>query len=266
MVTSSKVGKRLAASPGRPAILSASIITLFAALTAGPVSAQQNIVYTNGENNSAPITITAATNPTTLAIFGLASATQSGAISDAGTTGNLIINAIDSTLTLSGINTYTGTTTIEGGTLVVGADNNLGAGQGGIILSTQSVAGAELLTGNAGDFMTSRTVSVENGVLAAVNGTTATYNGAISGFDLTFGDTQNGGAVTVNGISRVLSPSPRALSNRARESSIRMRSLVLPLVGLAVAAPMAGAAPVTFVDTSTTDASAAGRPASVPVT
>ena len=166
----------------------------------GSVSAQQNVVYTNGENNTAPITITAATNPTTLTIFA-GSATQSGVISDAGTTGNLIFNGgISSTLTLSGVNTYTGTTTVSGGTLAIGADNNLGAAQGQIILSTQSVAGAELLTGSAGDFTTSRAVSINNGVLSAVNGTTAVYNGSISSFDLTFGDTKNGGAVIVNGI------------------------------------------------------------------
>jgi autotransporter-associated beta strand protein len=115
----------------------ALLLVSFLALGMEPASAQQTILYTNGVNDSSPITITSSTNPTTLSVSG-ESATQSGAISDFDTSG-IILKTGAGTLTLTGTNTYTGGTTISAGTLKVGA------ALGGITLSGR----AELRTNNS---------------------------------------------------------------------------------------------------------------------
>ncbi len=94
------------------------------------------------------------------------------------------------TLVLTASNSYAGGTTIDAGTLEVGAEANLGAPSGGITLD-----GGELLSD--GKFSTTRalTVTTSGGTLAAVNGTTATYFGPISGGFLSIGDGTNDGIV-----------------------------------------------------------------------
>src|SRR6202030_1571461 len=103
-------------------------------------------------------------------------------------------------LTLSGSNTYGGGTTILAGVLSVGSDTNLGNVSGGITL-----AGGELVTTING-FTTARTVDVSGGggpdTLAAANGTTATYTGALSDTGvLVVGDSTNGGTVVLTGVN-----------------------------------------------------------------
>jgi autotransporter-associated beta strand protein len=95
----------------------------------------------------------------------LASTISGGALSKQGT----------GTLTLTNTNTYTGGTAINGGTLKVSADNNLGNASGGVTLS-----GGTLQT--AATFSTNRTLElVGNGALQADTGATLTVNGVISG-------------------------------------------------------------------------------------
>ena len=78
------------------------------------------------------------------------------------------------TLTLSGGNTYTGITEVSGGTLSVGADNNLGAGasvtlSGGILEVT-------------GTFNTLKNISLNSaGSICVTAGNTFTVDGALSG-------------------------------------------------------------------------------------
>ena len=98
-------------------------------------------------------------------------------------------------------NSYTGGTTITAGaTLSVDADAELGAtgvGIGGLTLQ-----GGELLT-TANGFTTARTINLRNGtdILAAANGTTATYTGVISGDGvvLMIGDFINAGTIVLSG-------------------------------------------------------------------
>jgi fibronectin-binding autotransporter adhesin len=95
------------------------------------------------------------------------------------------------TVTLTGTNSYRGGTQIFGGVVSVDRDAELGVvqpGLGGILLSN----GELLTTGNS--FSSARTVELAKGtdVLAAANGTTATYAGIISGGGLVVGETNFG--------------------------------------------------------------------------
>jgi autotransporter-associated beta strand protein len=96
-------------------------------------------------------------------------------------------------------NSYTGGTLVQGGaTLSVANDTNLGDPTGGIILAT-----GELLT-TASGFSTARAVDVSptagRNILAAANGTTATYTGVLSdGGTLVVGDGTHAGTVLLAG-------------------------------------------------------------------
>jgi fibronectin-binding autotransporter adhesin len=96
-------------------------------------------------------------------------------------------------------NSYTGGTLVQGGaTLSVANDTNLGDPTGGIILAT-----GELLT-TASGFSMARAVDVSptagRNILAAANGTTATYTGVLSdGGTLVVGDGTHAGTVLLAG-------------------------------------------------------------------
>ncbi|HET9904492.1 MAG TPA: autotransporter-associated beta strand repeat-containing protein, partial [Xanthobacteraceae bacterium] len=116
------------------------------------------IDYADGVNN--PATITLNSNTTQLQVLAGAAATQSGDISEIG--GPRPLEKIgDGTLTLSGNNSYTGLTTITGGTLVAANANALGTTAGGTVvanganLTIANVAiGAEAVTLNGGNALT----------------------------------------------------------------------------------------------------------------
>ncbi|MCG7509059.1 autotransporter domain-containing protein [Mesorhizobium retamae] len=102
--------------------------------------------------------------------------TISGIVQDGGAgggTGGSLIKTGAGTLALTGTNTYTGTTTINAGTLQVSADANLGTGglifNGGTLRTT-----ADMTSGRAVTF-------TGNGTLLTDAGTTLTLSGGLTG-------------------------------------------------------------------------------------
>ena len=79
-------------------------------------------------------------------------------------------------LNLTGVNTYSGGTTISQGILSVAGDTNLGNASGGLTLN-----GGELLAGNG--FSSARLVGITSngGTLAAVQGGAASFFGELHG-------------------------------------------------------------------------------------
>lgn len=106
-------------------------------------------------------------------------------------TGGTTVN--DGTLILSGNNTYTGGNTLNGGTLQVASDANLGAASNGI-----AFAGGTLHT--TGSFATARNLDLgSNGIVATDTGTTLTASGSVAGAG---GLVKNGaGTLVVSGVA-----------------------------------------------------------------
>ncbi|QKE63583.1 autotransporter domain-containing protein [Aquipseudomonas campi] len=111
-----------------------------------------------------------------------------------GGSGGVTQNGAGGTLVLSGMNTYTGGTTLNAGTLSVDVDANLGALSGPLTIGNGTL-------NTKTTFATSRTVTLNgNASLAQALGTGFTLNGVIGGSGSLnlIGDGSAGGLVTLN--------------------------------------------------------------------
>lgn len=100
-----------------------------------------------------------------------------GIISDLNSLG-VVTQSGPGTLTLSGVNTYDGGTTISGGNLSIVADNNLGAANTTVTINSPGVLNV------TGTFSTSRPFTVSSGSFSQTTGNTYTINGQVSGSSL----------------------------------------------------------------------------------
>jgi fibronectin-binding autotransporter adhesin len=190
--------------PKSPAA-TASLLTvlaglLLAACALSPAARAQDTTYTNGQNSGG--NLTTSTTITLTADTGVA-AMQSGAISGSGS----IAKAGNGTLTLSGVSTYTGSTTLLAGTLTFSGGNNRLPGtttfflQGGTLnlgTTTQTVA-------NLGSSASPATGTITGGTLLLGSGGTAylqsgTYTNTFAGsFSRLFIGGDVSATVTLNG-------------------------------------------------------------------
>ena len=119
-------------------------------------------------------------NKNNLTVQGAGDTTLSGII--ATTTGGITKNDAG-TLTLTRANTFTGATTINGGTVSIGADNNLGTAPGAATANKLVFDGGTLATTATFTLNANRgaTLNAGGGTFDTASGTTVTYNGIIAG-------------------------------------------------------------------------------------
>jgi fibronectin-binding autotransporter adhesin len=169
------------------------LLTLSAATTIASNSGTLNLPNTG--------TITGATFGLTLT--GSSDGTVSSII---GTTSGTLIKSGTGTWTLSGANTYTGTTTISQGTLsastivVSGGSSNLGNASSAVVLGDASNAGTLSYTGAAATYTRGFTVNAGGGRItnAGTGLLTIGTGGITNGGNLTFATNANG--ITVNSV------------------------------------------------------------------
>jgi autotransporter-associated beta strand protein len=156
------------------------------ALTGAVPSLAAVIDYPNGSNNSSPIVLT--DNSTQLQVL-TGSATQSGLISESG--GSFGLEKIGAgTLVLTANETYTGATTISGGTLQVGNGGASGFIGGNIIDNG-------VLVSNTSSFTQFGGISGSGSLIKNGTGTLVLY----SGNSFTGGTVVNSGSIFANGLS-----------------------------------------------------------------
>ncbi len=162
------------------------MVMIVVALVSGNSSAQQTITYTNGENDTSPITLTNTISSVTLTISS-GSAIQSGAIGQSGISlnGNVTKSGAG-TLTLTGANTYTGTTVINAGTLALGAGGSV-ADSSGVNLANSgttfdlSSGGNQTIEGLSGVSGSTINLGVSCLTVAQAGGGVSTFAGTIAG-------------------------------------------------------------------------------------
>lgn len=142
-----------------------------------------------------PVTLNASRQVT----VGANTLTVAGIIADGGSGYNLT-KAGSGTLTLTGANTYSGTTTLSLGTLSISADNNLGTAPASVTAGKLVLAGGTLATTAGFTLNSNRGISVTGATnLDVATGTTLVYGGIIAGTaQLT---KANNGTLTLSGAS-----------------------------------------------------------------
>jgi autotransporter-associated beta strand protein len=148
----------------------------FAFSTAGGTSANNLSLGTNAVTLGTP-----AGTSRTITTNGSATLTIGGIISN-GTTANSLIKAGTGTLKLSGVNTYTGSTSVTDGTLDVASGGSIGTSSGLTVNGANAVlAGAGTVSGIN---LTSGAISPGEGGIGTLSGSSLAWNGGSLNFDL----------------------------------------------------------------------------------
>ncbi len=170
-----------------------------------------------------------------LTVNGTGAVAIAGVIANGGSAAGSLIHAGSSTLTLSGANTFTGSTTINSGTVSISADDNLGTAPASATAGMLNFSGGTLnatatftLSGNRGI-----TLNAGGGTFDVALGTALTVGGVISGTGaLTSADKGTlilAGANTYTGVTTVDSGASLQLGNGTTNGTLATAS------GIAVA-------------------------------
>lgn len=164
--------------------------------TLGGLSGAGNIALTDIGRNSSGTAVTAATVALSVGNNN-SSTTYSGVLSDGTVTGGQLTKIGTGTLTLTGLNTYTGGTTVNAGTLALGRSGSEGTVRGAITVNS----GATLST-TAKDALgynnDSTRVTQINLVGGTFNNATAENEGYRTNFNLTGGTVTSTGGGAIN--------------------------------------------------------------------
>ncbi|MDM0116921.1 autotransporter outer membrane beta-barrel domain-containing protein [Variovorax sp. J22R133] len=152
---------------------------------AGTVTLGQNIAFEGMEFRTTGYTIegggfTLAGEPVTIIrVDPLVTATINAPIVDGASGATRLVSADTGLLVLGGANTYSGGTAINGGSVQVGADGNLGAASGGLSLNKGTLV-------TSASFGSARSVDLgsDGGTFAPAAGTTLSLTGPISGLGM----------------------------------------------------------------------------------
>ncbi|MHA3771845.1 beta strand repeat-containing protein [Verrucomicrobiota bacterium sgz303538] len=181
---------------GRPIVFSTAPGGITAGATYYAVNSNGTTFQVAATPGGTPINIT--NDGTTAALTQQFPTIVNSVIADNGSNVVNLVKAGGGTLVLSGTNTYTGKTYLNGGALRIDNDSNLGGGIGSFVAdkitlssnATLEVASTMTLDANRGITVGSGTnvISIASGT--AGNGKTLTYNGAITSLGTTEGSLQ----------------------------------------------------------------------------
>ena len=123
-----------------------------------------------------------------------------GGIIDGTSSGDLIKNG-SGILTLSGINTYTASTTINAGTISISADSGLGAAPGSATAGHLTLNGGTLESTADFTLNSNRGIALgaSNGIIDVNSGTTLTYGGIMAGSGTL--TKEDSGTLTLSGVN-----------------------------------------------------------------
>ena len=199
-----------------------------------------SVNVTNGTANDIQ-TAVALNGPTTFSINSGSAITVSGAASGVGA----LTKAGNGTLTLSGANTYSGTTAVNGGTVIVSADSGLGTAPVSTVTNQLTLNGGTLSVPTGFTMASQRglTLGVGGGTIDVASSQTLAYGYVISGtgnltkngdgtLDLTYSTTDhtygnltlNAGTIAINKSSGLGTGTVTVNGGTIRASSATVRS------------------------------------------
>ncbi len=130
----------------------------------------------------ASMTLSGTNTARTITFTGSGSAILTNVIPDNGTGATTIIKNGAGTWSFNGINTYTGTTTVNAGTLKIAADSGLGTAPGSAVPGSITLNGGKLQTTASFTLNSNRGISLSGeGTISPDVSTTLTYGGIMAG-------------------------------------------------------------------------------------